>query len=397
MSASLTLVLLVAAAYLAARVVVDWLGRRFLVVSGAEYLLLGILLGPRVAGLLTHDVVQSLAPVTTLAMGWVGATVGSRLDVRHLVGVPGMAFRLAFVESALTFAVVGAIEMVAIAALYDIALLDAALPAAALGAIAVASSSAGVELAARGLKRESAVVTQLGVSTLVNALCAVVSFGVLAAVWHRTVLVHDRAMTSTEWVAITLGIGVAAGALFHLFVEDEHDADRLFVSLVGGVILVSGAATYLGLSPVLAALVFGAMLVNTSRNRIDLRAALERVERPYTLVLLLFAGAAWRPSERAWVAPVLLYLLVRAVAKVGGARLASRANGVLPVLGAHWGRALVGQGGLAIAIALSYVYQDGGTLPYLVFTCAIASALLTDVFSARMARAVAAGGESGSR
>ncbi|HET7187685.1 MAG TPA: hypothetical protein VFI52_05995, partial [Gemmatimonadaceae bacterium] len=211
-----------------------------------------------------------------------------------------------------------------------------------------------------------------------------------ASIWHRPVLVNGRPITATEWMAITLGIGVACGVLFHLFVGDEHDSDRIFVSLAGGVILVSGAASYVGLSPLLAALVFGAILVNTSGNRDEIAAAIARVERPLYFVLLVFAGAAWQPSQRDWVIPVLLFLAARAVAKLGGTRLVTRANGMLPVLGADWGRGLVGQGGLALAIALNYVYQDGGTLPYFVFTAAVASVLLTDLLSARLVQSVIA-------
>ena len=149
-SSTLLLVVVAVAAYFAAHVVFDWLGRRFLVVSGAEYLLLGILLGPRVTGLLTPDVVERFAPVTTLALGWIGAAVGMRLYLAELVKVPGITYRIALVESALTFLLVAGVEAVAIAWLYEIPLGEAALPAAALGGIATASSSAGVELAAGG-------------------------------------------------------------------------------------------------------------------------------------------------------------------------------------------------------------------------------------------------------
>jgi Kef-type K+ transport system membrane component KefB len=390
MSSTLLLVVVAVAAYFVAHVLVEWLGRKFLVVSGAEYLLLGILLGPRVTGLLTPYAVEQFAPVTTLALGWMGAAVGMRLYLAELVKVPGVAWRIALVESALTFLLVTAVEMVAIGFLYDIPLAQAALPAAALGGIATASSSAGVELAARRLNERGIEVTQLGISVLLNAIVAVVSFGLLASVWHLPVLANGRPVTATEWMAITIGIGVTCGVLFHLFVGDERATDRIFISLTGGVILVSGAASFVGLSPLLAALVFGAILVNTSGNRDELKAAIARVEQPLYFILLVFAGAAWQPSERAWLIPVLLFLAVRALAKVGGARLVTRANGMLPVLGPDWGWGLVGQGGLALAIALNYVYQDGGTLPYFVFTAAVASVLLTDLLSARLVRSAIA-------
>jgi hypothetical protein len=383
LTSALFLVVLAVAAYLAAHVVVEWLGRRFLVVSGAEYLLLGLLLGPRVTGIMTPEVVERLAPATMLSLGWMGAAVGMRLHLPELVKIPGLTYRIALVESALTFAIVAAIETVAIGWLYDIPLRGAVLPAAALGGIATASSTAGVELVARRLGERRGEVAQLGVSVLVNAIVAVVSFGLLASIWHQPVLAGGRPITATEWMAITLGIGVTCGVLFHLFVGREIDSDRIFISLAGGVILVSGAAFYVGVSPLLAAVVFGAILVNTSANRVELASAIARVERPLYFVLLIFAGAAWRPSARSWLILVILFLAVRALAKLGGSRLVARMNGQLGVLGPDWGRGLLGQGGLALAIALNYVYQDGGTLPYFVFTAAIASVLLTDLLSAR--------------
>ncbi|HET7457282.1 MAG TPA: hypothetical protein VFJ74_06485 [Gemmatimonadaceae bacterium] len=390
MSASLVLVLVVVAAYLAAHVAFDWLGRRFLIASGAEYLVLGILLGPQVSGVLSRGAVESLAPVTTLALGWIGAVVGVQYYLPSLVSVSGVTYRVALGESCITFLFVAAIETVAIGWLFGVPLAVAAAPACALGGIATASSSAGVALAARHLNARGAAVMQLGVSSLINGTVAVIAFGIIASIWHPAVFVFGRAITPTEWVAVTLGIGVVGGVLFHLFVGAERNVDRLFISLAGGVIIVSGAASYVRVSPLLSALCFGAILVNTSRARDEIVAALERVERPFYFVLLVFAGAAWRPSTSSWLPVVLLFLAARTASKLGGARLAARANGLLPALGRNWGRALIGQGPLALAIALNYVYQGGGEAPYMVFTAAVASVLLTDLLSPQLVRSVLA-------
>lgn len=390
MSASLILVLVVVAAYLAAHVAFDWLGRRFLIASGAEYLMLGILLGPQLSGILSREAVESLAPVTTLALGWVGAVVGVQFYLPSLVRVNAITYGVALTESCLTFLVVGLLETLAIGWLSDVPFTVAAAPAAALAGIATASSSAGVALAARHLRARGAEVEQLGISSLVNGTVAVVAFGVIASIWHPPVFVLGRAITPTEWVAVTLGIGVVGGILFHLFLGRESHVDRLFISLTGGVILVSGAASYVRVSPLLAALCFGAILVNTSRSRAEIVAALTRVERPFYFVLLVFAGAAWRPSTSAWWLPVVvLFLAARTAGKLGGARIAARWSGMLPVLGPDWGRALLGQGPLALAIALSYVYL-GGAIPYLVFTAAVVSVLLTDLLSPQLVRSVLA-------
>jgi len=83
-------------------------------------------------------------------------------------------------------------------------------------------------------------------------------------------------------------------------------------------------------------------------------------------------------------------LVARAMGKIGGARLAARAAGALPTVGLHWGQALLGQGGLALALALDYTQRGALPFPNIVFTAAIASVLLTDLSSAHLIRSVIA-------
>jgi hypothetical protein len=131
-----------------------------------------------------------------------------------------------------------------------------------------------------------------------------------------------------------------------------------------------------------------ATLVNLSSNREQIVRTLHASERPVYFVLLIFAGASWEPSLRAWVIPVLLYLLARGVAKSGGARLSARLTGMLPALGPHWGSALLGQGPLALALGLEYVRMPNAPVPNVVFTAAIAAVLLLDISSAWLVRSV---------
>ena len=109
MSEGLILVLVVAASYLAARVAFEWLAKRFLIVSGAEYLLLGILLGPQVSGILSPDAVESFAPITSLGLGWMGALIGAQLVLPRMVRTAAVLYRVALAESLLTFAFAAAL------------------------------------------------------------------------------------------------------------------------------------------------------------------------------------------------------------------------------------------------------------------------------------------------
>lgn len=388
MNASFTLILVVAGAYLAAHVAFGWVARRFLIVSGAEYLLLGILLGPQVSRLISASVFGGFAPFMTLALGWIGALVGAQFYLPELLRIPVVAYRVAFLESIATVAVVGLTMLGVFSWLFGMPPVEAAVPAVVAGAIATASSPAGIGLVASRVGHRRAVVKQVQLTTAINAVVAITVFGLLLAFDHASPPGLTRVPTETEWAVISIGIGVVGGVLFHLFLGRETKIDRLFIGLSGAIIVVSGAAAYLRLSPLLPAMLAGAILVNTSSSRRQIRHALSTLERPIYFVLLIFAGAAWQPSERAWVVPVVVFLLARTLSKVWGARLAARFNGMSERLGPRWGRALLGQGGLAVAIGLNYLLHDRSVLPHVLFTAALASVLLTDLTSARVAEGV---------
>ncbi len=384
MSPGLALTLVVAGAYLAAHVAFEWLGKRYMIVSGAEYLVLGILLGPQVSNMLGPSLIDSFAPIATLSIGWMGALVGSRFLIRRMVLVPGSVYRLAFVESFTTIIVVSACLAFVLQYLFDFTLIEAAAPSLAFGAIGVASSVEGLKLVTRDRSNRNSLTSLINTTSNVNAFIAVVMVGLLMAAYQPDRSALARPLTTTEWMAISIGIGVVGGWLFYLFLGDEKKPDRFFISLAGAIILVSGIAAYLRLSPLLSTMFFGALLVNTSKQREVITSTLERVERPLYFVLLIFAGASWTPPSTAWLLPVAVFIIARVVGKIGGARIAARASGVLDSVGPDWGRALLGQGGLALAIALTYVNQDTLPLPELVFTTAIISVLLTDLSSGRL-------------
>lgn len=396
MSTGLLLIVIVAGAYLAAHFASEWLARRFLIVSGAEYLLLGVLLGPEVSGVIQASTVDGFAPFLTLAFGWVGALIGAQFYVRDLMRVPAEHFRVAGTEATLVLFVTTGVMGAALSWWLDVSWVEVVVPAVAFGAIAVSSAPTAIAVVSRRMSARGFLIRQLQVSPAVDAAVAITAFGVLLAVAHAAPPGEVRPPTPTEWVVITLAIGFASGWLFHLFVGGERKIDRLFIALSGALILSSGVAAYLRLSPLLPALLIGFVLVNTSPGRDEIREVLSRVERPLYFVLLIFAGAAWQVGGTGWIVVTIVFLLVRAFAKIGGAALAGRLHHQLPSLGGRWGWGLMGHGGLAIAIALNYRLYDSSEVAALVFTATLASVLVTDVLSARMVQAlVLAAPESG--
>jgi hypothetical protein len=374
-----------------------WLERRHLVVSGAEYLLLGALLGPEVSGVLDAGAVDAFSPFLSLAFGWVGALVGAQFHLREVWRLPlapfGVALTSALLAGSAVAATMGALLVWGLG--FDPA--EAWVPTVALAAIAVSSAPAGIAVVARRVRSRGPLLRQLHVATAVDALLAVVVFGLLLAASHPALAAGEHMLSASDLALVSVGIGLLGGVLFHLFLGRERHIDRLFIALAGALILASGAAAHLRVSPLLPALLIGLVLVNTSPSSWEIRHVLVRVERPLYFTLLVFAGAAWTSGTPGWLIVSLAFVAVRILAKVGGAAVSARAWDVLPKLGRNWGWGLVGHGGLAVALALNFRMYDPSPLSGTVFTAALLSVLATDFFSARVVVAVVTAAPTGVR
>jgi hypothetical protein len=104
MQTTLAALAVIAVGYILAYLVFNRLRDRFGYVGGAEYVIIGFLLGPRVTGLLGAAQVQDLTPIVSLAVGWLGMLLGTYFRVPSMALIPAAHLRAAFTEAFTTFA-----------------------------------------------------------------------------------------------------------------------------------------------------------------------------------------------------------------------------------------------------------------------------------------------------
>ncbi len=105
MHTTLAALAVVTVGYILAHFVFDKLRSRLGYAGGAEYLLLGFLLGPRVSGFLSEDAVRDLTPLVSLALGWLGLSLGMYFRLPTLALVESSYLGIAFAEALGTFVV----------------------------------------------------------------------------------------------------------------------------------------------------------------------------------------------------------------------------------------------------------------------------------------------------
>jgi hypothetical protein len=375
-----TLVGFVAFAYLVTHFVVERLQKRFLFASGAEYLLLGVLLGPVSLGLLGDA--HGLAQVLALAAGWVGLLYGMELDVRRLLSAKDGVLRL------LGFEALGTGLLVAIVAhaffRYGGFVLvsdeEAWMSAGVLGCTAAAGSSAAVDLVARHYTLRGGLIDLLRREARLSDLFAILAFGGLFCVFHLGDAATARPVTPTEWGALTVILGGVLGLLFTAFLGDDESPNARFLALVGIIAFASGAAWFLRLAPLVVNLVLGIVLVNTARSGPSIHETLVGTLRPMSLVLLVFAGLLWSPPDpTAGAIATVGYIALRLTGKVVGAYLAS----VGTELRGDLSRGLLAQGDVAVAMAVSWRLVYDGPAVDLAYTAILGSVIVHELVAPR--------------
>jgi len=401
------LVLLVGVAYLLADVVVDRLQRRFLVMSGVEYLLLGSLLGPVVGGPLDVAILadfRPLLPLAALAAGWFGLLRGLDSDLRRMNRRRNTgALRIATVETAVTGVAVAGLAWLflspggpvqngfwGVATRLEPLGTDQILAAATfLGACAATASTEPLSVLRRRYTIGRNLAPTVRRAAHLSEIFAVVVTGLFVCVVHPS---GGRELRPTEWAVLSLGLGIVLGFLFRPFVGEGQSEGRRFLALVGVITFASGAALFLRLSPLFINLVLGAVLALTPRSRTQLRGTLERTEGPMNLVLLVFAGALWRPptipGAPPWLGPVAVTAAIVAVVVVRYA--GKRVGDVLATAGTSFPsdlhRGLLGHGAFTVAIAvLLRVYYEGPAIDW-AYTVVLGSFVCYSLVSPRMLR-----------
>jgi Kef-type K+ transport system membrane component KefB len=384
------LVALLALAYLGGhRKVVRFqerLGISGVITAGFPFIAMGLIASLPSIGILSGEVLGGLKPLLHFGLGWLGFIIGAQLDIRVLDRVPRGTAYLILVEAlgpfGITATACGAV-MIAFGVPWDDPTLwrDAIL----LGAAAAMTAPRKFRgFANRGWSEGRGADALLG---QLDELVGVIGLLFVTAYFRGDAGTWD--LPSTAWVFVSLGIGVAIGALIFAMVRvPVNDAEFLAVVL-GAIAFASGIAGYLQLSPIVVCFIAGVLVTNfPNEERESIFRILNHLERSVHMLFLIIAGAVWVVTDwRGWVL-VPVFVAARVLGKLTGVFASKTVVGSLLPAGFASERKLVTPlSSLSIALVLS-VESSGDRVAWIV-TAVIGAALLTELLLQRTDRDVA--------
>jgi Kef-type K+ transport system membrane component KefB len=318
------------------------------------YIVAGLVLGDSVVGLISHHATARLQPVTEVALAFIAITIGGEFQLAKLRRSGAKILVITVAEAFLAFAVVGGV--------LTLLGLDSRF-ALLLGGIAAATAPAATVVIVRELKMHGEFVDYLyGVVAFDDAI-AVLLFSVILAMVTPLfgvagapdgAVLHAVAEAGTE-IGLSVLVGAAGSVFLHLIARRSPSDGARLVITVAVVFVVTAGALALELSPLLANMAFGALLINLSPSNRQLFMVLEPVTPPIFALFFILAGAELQLAVFAEVTVVILglaYLAARFAGKFTGAYIGARVMRAPAAVRRYLGFCLFPQAGVAIGLAL---------------------------------------------
>lgn len=366
--------------------------RGFGLPSGAEYLVLGFVVGPHALGMFTRSTISTFEPIFVLGASWLALVTGIGYGV---IGQRRIRLGPAFVGVVTACGVAAGVAALLYYAFGELGVLSGAerLDTALFAGITCCETTRHMvrwvveRHGARGPISD-------WVADMARASVAVPLLG-LGWIMAKAPAPPLAMLGELERLGVTVGIGVVLGHVAAVLLGREFRRDESWGLLLGTSILAAGLTAKIGLSSMTALFVMGLTLTLVSRHRLEIKFMVQPTEKPVMLPVVLAVGASISLDV-----PELGWIVAAAVA----ARLAVEiARGMvffvaLPPARSAWaevGLGMTSTGALTLAAAFTLHVRVPGTSSDIVLAIAAAGVLLGEaVGPALLRRALARTGET---
>jgi Kef-type K+ transport system membrane component KefB len=317
------------------------------------YILAGVLLGPSLLGVVSHDMVPALTVVSEVALGLIALTIGGEFYWNKMKRTGRQVVTISVLEILATFSLV-TIAMLLFGVPLPFALL--------LGAVSSATAPAATVAVVKSLGARGRYVDVLYGLVALDDAGAIIAFGIAFAVAGQMVGMGGAgaaptAMIGTALLEVVLSVvvGAVAGYIMWAASRRQLGAKGVVIISLGLTFLTIGTASAFHLSPLLANMAAGATIVNLTRGDTRLFAAFEPLTVPMYALFFVIAGTELQPSVLTNPQALTLgiaFVLARALGKYGGVFAGAALSRSDQRIRNNLGLSMLPQAGVAIGLVL---------------------------------------------
>ena len=337
------------------------------------YILIGILIGPSVLGILSHDMVEKFTLIRQVAIGFIGYTIGLELKFRKLKKTGKQVTIITLTQAIMTAVfVTGAVGAYLTATdgeyIWTYALI--------LGAIATATAPGPIVAVVKNFRTKGPVTDVLLPLVALDDAIGIMLFAIMLSL-GTTLLGISGAVSASAIILdplleiiISILIGLVLGLLLSYIVKKfNRESDSMLLMMTLGIIFAGigigqvpivmdffGLHQSIYLSAILLPMTIGVVLTNQIDDAFEKRLTknTDLFSAPILLGFFTLAGAELDLSALLTVGIVGgIYILFRVFGKILGAYTGAKLSHAPPTVTKYLGFTLIPQAGVAIDMALT--------------------------------------------
>ena len=366
------------------------------------YIIVGIILGPSVAGVVPTPVIADLSILTDITLAVVAYLIGGSLRLDSLRGLGRSVLWVTPMQSLGAWAFVTAVLTPAILwVMPGSPFWKFAFPMGfVVGAISSATAPATTMAIIRELRARGPLTTTLLAVVALDDGIAVIAFALAVGVCAP--LVQAGAAFSIEAVVLEPAIHIVLSVMLGLIASAIPVYGRPLIRgreaelalVFGTVMLCAGAAIFLDLSPIIANMMLGFITVNALR-RSDEHSVLGDIETLLYTLFFVLAGLHFDFSVLATAGIIALVIAISGGAgKYFGTVIGAQLGGAPDTVKRYLGFALLPKAGVTVGLAL-LAAKEFPSFGQLLLNAVLAATILNELVAPPLSRyAITKAGES---
>ncbi len=329
--------------------------------SVTGFILAGLALGPSGFSIISMESVgYRLDHFTQIALMLIAFGIGEHIELRRMGGIARDVGYISIVQAlgAFLLVAVGVYITSWLIAGMSVNHLETFILSVLLGAVAVATAPAAILHVVREMGAKGPLTSTLMAVVAVDDGIAIMIFGMTMSIAHQLVVPGDISLVTAVYgcvseILFSLVIGMATGLIIDIVLKKLHNRGEMLTAGLALLLLCGEATRYFHLSPLLAGMAAGFIIINRAERDVRLFRALNAFEPPIYVLFFTLAGLHLDLSAlrlAGWIG--LVYFVARVLGKYYGTWLGGRMSGATATVRNYLGLALVPQAGVAIGLVI---------------------------------------------
>lgn len=376
---------------------IEHISRRWFIPSVCGYLLLGAILGPSFANLLTDDFIVQSQPIVDSALALIAFIVGGSIQFKKVRELGKEIFKITLYQAQLTFLLVALVSFILFPSIITN---PTTLPdtlffsslALFLGALASTTDPASIlsvihEYRAKG-RFTLTILSIVAIDDAIAILNFILAFIIIYVFFgSESNSLTFFAFLLFDEIILSVLLGGVAGVFVLYSLRNEKNRGRMLLSIFGMILIVFSLAEVLGANPFLGVMLLGMIIGNFYERSSQIYKAIEEYfEELLFILFFIISGAHFNVHIVLSVWTLLVvYLLARGTGKIVGSYLGG--NDFSPVVRKNIGLALLPQGSVSLGLALLIVQQEAfKEVGVVVLNIMIASTIFNQIIGSILAK-----------